>query len=761
MRFGWICFVMTLLLSSVVSAQEEAPAYRLRVPTAEEYFSSLPGISNQMKRQIDTPYDRNYQDLLDTFRWEMMHRYPNLDGRSFDTLYHVYEVLEPVNFYLSRELDTWPELLVIKWLRETNIDLSENQQLEFEDFFIHVSAVDFDGDSNPEYVLEITSKLYSGFWVMAGNAGNYHRIETPLPDYAVYCPLQVSCGGNGALIGIEDVNADGLPEMLVSHGSCGYGICGASLFILGWRDGQMTELIPRDSRHSPYWTMASGGGGVRAEPPEGTWTFENMDDDPARELVQQGQIEDNRGCAITLRQVFDWDTVRDAYIAGKETEEHAPSAGCTLLRGHTALLVLDYSTAVEAYQDALRFLSVNGDEYEQEARQYAQLRLALAYALAGQSDEAFMLLTELDSQTIESAIMRDLIANAMEAYRAESNSVALCAALYQTIADFEYWNSDDRIVDFGQTNTYNVPFMYTGGDFSPAATGCNLESLLTEYASDLTTTDKHEPPVSLQVQGWDVIAEFHNDLNGDRIDDWIIWVNPLANRALLLLSNDTLYIVTQPYFPIPDEDAEYHTIALPGNVGKALLRFGYDPERQSCSDGQSYRFVELLRMNQGALSSIGRYDLCGEYNLTHLFPVPEELHAWKQVYEPDGVSSFVETIYHWDVNQMSFVLQSELEPTPEVQTETDLFSCGLIGEEFCGFYKEGNEGLAILDAVLAEPPEFADSHFLVRVHYYRALALEALNRPDEALAEYVAIYEAAPESAWGQLAALHLERVEP
>ena len=41
--------------------------------------------------------------------------------------------------------------------------------------------------------------------------------------------------------------------------------------------------------------------------------------------------------------------------------------------------------------------------------------------------------------------------------------------------------------------------------------------------------------------------------------------------------------------------------------------------------------------------------------------------------------------------------------------------------------------------------------------YQQALRFEAENRPDEALAEYVSIYEAAPESAWGMLARLHLE----
>jgi hypothetical protein len=46
---------------------------------------------------------------------------------------------------------------------------------------------------------------------------------------------------------------------------------------------------------------------------------------------------------------------------------------------------------------------------------------------------------------------------------------------------------------------------------------------------------------------------------------------------------------------------------------------------------------------------------------------------------------------------------------------------------------------------------------LLRWRYLAALAFEALDRPAEALAEYIAIYEAAPVSAWGTLAALHFE----
>ncbi len=45
-----------------------------------------------------------------------------------------------------------------------------------------------------------------------------------------------------------------------------------------------------------------------------------------------------------------------------------------------------------------------------------------------------------------------------------------------------------------------------------------------------------------------------------------------------------------------------------------------------------------------------------------------------------------------------------------------------------------------------------------RWHYWHALALELLKRPVEALAAYTAIYESNPQSAWGKMAGLHLEK---
>jgi hypothetical protein len=60
----------------------------------------------------------------------------------------------------------------------------------------------------------------------------------------------------------------------------------------------------------------------------------------------------------------------------------------------------------------------------------------------------------------------------------------------------------------------------------------------------------------------------------------------------------------------------------------------------------------------------------------------------------------------------------------------------------------------VLDSPLVAPA--SDIALLTR--HYLALALEALDRSDEALAEYIAIIDTAPDSAWGMLAALHVDK---
>ncbi|MBZ0276676.1 MAG: hypothetical protein K8I60_11050 [Anaerolineae bacterium] len=102
---------------------------------------------------------------------------------------------------------------------------------------------------------------------------------------------------------------------------------------------------------------------------------------------------------------------------------------------------------------------------------------------------------------------------------------------------------------------------------------------------------------------------------------------------------------------------------------------------------------------------------------------------------------------------------STVTPLPTTTSDTRPRTEILIdSENVVSAFKEGDYPTVLTIAQRAVPRDDMD---MQRWGYWRALALEALNRPDEALAEYVAIYEAAPESAWGMLAALHIEKVNP
>ncbi|MBZ0292636.1 MAG: tetratricopeptide repeat protein, partial [Anaerolineae bacterium] len=67
--------------------------------------------------------------------------------------------------------------------------------------------------------------------------------------------------------------------------------------------------------------------------------------------------------------------------------------------------------------------------------------------------------------------------------------------------------------------------------------------------------------------------------------------------------------------------------------------------------------------------------------------------------------------------------------------------------------------LTMLDETAARNQDYyrENPDALYAYQFQRAFILEALDRPDEALAEYLAIHEAAPDSAWGMLASLHFE----
>jgi hypothetical protein len=145
------------------------------------------------------------------------------------------------------------------------------------------------------------------------------------------------------------------------------------------------------------------------------------------------------------------------------------------------------------------------------------------------------------------------------------------------------------------------------------------------------------------------------------------------------------------------------------------------------------------------------------------------LNGWTINYDEYGVARQV--VYRW--NAAKQIYEPEIIPTTSDEVMATPASTGEVHSldeviiRAMDFYAAGeiDSGVDLFKSALGQPtfeqlPEDVDRGRLNLAHYYLGFLYEAANRPDEALAEYVSIYESAPDSAWGMLAALHLEKIE-
>ena len=124
----------------------------------------------------------------------------------------------------------------------------------------------------------------------------------------------------------------------------------------------------------------------------------------------------------------------------------------------------------------------------------------------------------------------------------------------------------------------------------------------------------------------------------------------------------------------------------------------------------------------------------------------------------DGVHDYVPVEYVWDAVNQAYELtpasETALMPLPSEMSMPPPYQ-QYRGENLF-LQQEYEQIIDYHQTAIAELPDMAEP-LLLRWRYLAALTFEALDRTDEALAEYIAIYEAAPDSAWGTLAALHFE----
>lgn len=454
--------LLVFFMSMIVSSSSAESDYRLRVPDVKEYLTTVATLG-------ETGINDTYLTLAlyNTLFW----RYPDFhQTANFDLLRNASLVFrDHYSLGLSIFLDEltqveWNEWLIWAWLRENPQAFDESDEILFSNFRIAIQRVDLSGDGSEELLLdvrEIKEELssgyqffnYVGYWVLQPTSEGYRRVSSPLSWYS-----DIGYGGSDGRTGvvhtlkIDDVNADGLIEWVVLEGSYfhrGYGEC-RQMRVLGWRDDSLVDLIDGDLR---YCTATSSM--MEEISPNAEYTLTET------EIVQKQNRFDSWWCFWEETTVFTWTGTH--YIHQTTQQNFEDTLNCTLRHAEEAMRSGDFEKAIVAYEKALLLpdtLYETVPENEQyldwqrrlnaEHRQYARLRLAIAYALTDRWEMTLELLHELRSEQPASLLIQRLLGVLDQV----GTSAELCMAVHDVFADFQ---ADPDV--WGQWNTFTDMFI--------------------------------------------------------------------------------------------------------------------------------------------------------------------------------------------------------------------------------------------------------------------------------------------------------------
>jgi hypothetical protein len=740
------CLALLGTITCLTNAQGDA---ELHTPSAESYLMAAPGIVQQLEAETGDSFGPDIAALKLVIREEVILRYRDLQDVSFDTLY----TFEP---YFSRSIDYklvpetewgWHNLVLDRWLAENKVDLSTQSSWQIQGYTLQVQPIDFTGDGINEFSATLTFQPdgrsdYTEYFVLqrdASRPSGYRRLGDTHYWNSVACG-QLHCGGLTELHPPQDLTGDGITEWIVSTGSCSSGICGVSLGIYGWYEGTFANLTADDR----LIARMGSGGGTPTNPYNGDWLFENSDDDPALEVSQVMYRADNRGCEFSTKQVLDWKSQEGQFRIGDIEYTYVDTPWCALRLAHEAMLKLDFESAIQQYET---FLTNEPTPEIEEVWDYVRIRLALAYAEVGRPDEAEALLEDIQFSTIEDEMIYAVAEAAQLSFRRDRNAKMLCAALYSSLESFSYWALTPLMSAYGQTSDYNVPLTYGGGDFHPASAGCHISGL---WKAAVESLDPQMPlREQLEADGWKVAQEWVTDLNGDGTDETLIIPKAINLGVLRWSRGDSIQI--DPVFNLPSPSVTSTTAIIPlPDVGKGIAQLNlYSDGRGNCHPDTNVfpGWLEVWWLDSTGLHQAADEIMCVPQSIEETFPTVGELHRI------NGEGEAI--ILSWDSSQLAFLWSQN--PARSNTAANSVFYCLSGSYHSCNTLENPAEALRLVDLALQDPPDNAGQYFEPTFRYYRALVLEILDRPQEALTEYRTISEAAPDSAWGRLAALHLE----
>lgn len=738
----------------IVLVQAADEQYRLRIPGVREYLQTileLPALS------------RNDQEILEA---ELITRYANdIEQQDYNLVDAVYKMLK--GEYLRHEMEVfWLQARVAALLTTQQIDLDVTQEFEFDDVLIPVTAFDLNNDSQNEWLLDLQRNEFQGYVVVQRDENQSYRVvSTPFP-FEQYQDLMFAPEGvtkaSWQIEYVGDVNGDGQPELVILytfHNDDYYdiGVTGR-YFILTWSDDSLVDI-------------GEDGLSFRLQNLQTTWEWRQVDESPTLQLRQSRQMRDNWDCLWEQTSIFGWN---GSTFTQAQVEEHYPeTTRCYLRLAENALRAQDYDDAIMNYRQIERLESASDMN---TVGDYGAIRLAIALILNGDEEHGIEILRLRQNETESSRSLPELISVLLEAYEENPTSVGICLAAYDFFWLNSYYVWTEQSMEVGRTvdNIIYGRGMYIPPPASPTGAGCDAIALIEDLLHEHAFTTRSTPVEQLQALSIPLDSMFHEDLNEDGVDDWIVGIAAINMPPVFFLSDGTVYNVSRPALSPPQEPDELNQLLafqLPDDAGIALLSTSYRQPYVQVHAGyglgggpgecRASGRVSVWRLEQGSLIPILSSLLCEELETQ---AVVDDLALVTRVYGwefSERTYDYVPVEFVWNrinqVYELTAASEETLVPLPSEISGSPPYQ--VYNGKNLFLQQEYERIINYHEQAIVELSDLTDP-VLLRWRYLAALTFEALDRPSEALAEYVAIYEAAPESAWGMLAALHLQVID-
>ncbi len=777
-----LCFVLLLLvLPTQAFAQSVPTPYKLRHPSAEEYLSAMPNLLSQ----AETDYEKSLWPglLADTAQFRYLQD-KQLDFQQIDQALRTFLL----SFYSAPRqinLAAWYSALVEAWLNEKPVDLDISRQLSRDGYFLDVEPRDFKGDGGHEWLLSFRT-LEGSYFDVGPNflvaerlaSGLYRIVRPPLPWFSAGFGYYESPSGVAKEILFRDLSGDNVPEWVVTLGgifSSG-GLQYGELNIFKWQNGQFVNLaydtdikkqeivfFDSDSRILPD--------GVRID---FVPSMLNIGQQDVR--VRQAQ-HDSFGCTWSHERQFGWNGQRFSLI--QEHRSYAPVQECAWRDAETAMWNGNTAEAVQFYERGLT-LPLASVADMQERAQYMKYRLVLAYSLKEDQVKSDDLLKTLKGERPTSVLMKELIDYTPEG----ANSFWKCMAAYNVVDRYStaaYYAGDIEYLYNLPTNLIlgmNIESTESIRSFDiprpdPRRAGCDPTIAIQTLVSTAKFTLTAIPVEQLRLLGLNPVQSQTFDLNKDRRDEWLIWLD-VPTPPLFFSPAPASGTYTVSFAPIPANarGSSLNLRPLPDNLDNVLIGKVPITSEHSCPApiGQDptlapppWTAIRIWRIIKGHLEILVEAPIC-DTDAEGWSTDPTKSFLRFSAYAvitpgyQKGPADLAFSEYTWNSEKQTF-LPSQVVSDPDqprVNTTVDQWSLNL--EIRAAFARQDYRAVAtIVDNAMIHSCRDCNLEEKLELLYWRATALELMGDEYGAVADYATIYRNAPSPLWRQLIALHLE----